>query len=165
MCHSELSCVIPSAAEGPRIFLNAGRPTPSTDQTPSSTLSARALFLVSFRALLDSSASTSRSPERSRRGRIPALFLPVALLVVILEPPQRRIPDPSSPLPMRERIEGEGPYIAALCSRATQDSASALLSVICHSRAQRRIPDLFLLLSPQRRGSKARVQISRAALR
>jgi hypothetical protein len=44
----------------------------------------RALFLKKFaghhtRAPLDNSASTSRSPEHSRRGRIPDLFLPLSL--------------------------------------------------------------------------------------
>ncbi len=53
--------------------------------------------LMSFRALLDSSAPTSRSPERCRRGRIPA--------PVILKAEGRRIPAPSSPRPVRARIE------------------------------------------------------------
>jgi hypothetical protein len=84
---------------------------------------ARALehqaFLVSFRAHQDNSDSTSRSPEHSRRGRIPALIfpsplpcviqsrrgeesrilLPLSLTLCHSEPPRRRIPNPSSPLP------------------------------------------------------------------
>ena len=80
-------CVIPSEAEGPRIFLNASRPTPIPDQSRFLTLATAqwrgppcprfSLFvLMPFRAPPDNSPSTSRSPERSRRGRIPDSFFP-----------------------------------------------------------------------------------------
>jgi hypothetical protein len=38
LSHPESCCVIPSEAEGPRIFLNASRRTPITDQTQRMTL-------------------------------------------------------------------------------------------------------------------------------
>ncbi len=127
------------SAEGPRIFLNASRPTPILDQSRFLTLATAqwrgppsprfSLFvLMPFRAPPDNSPSTSRSPERSRRRRISA---------------------PSSPLPARERIEepalsqpkGEGPYPARDSFRARFKILSPHFSPLCHSRAQRRIPD------------------------
>ena len=103
LCHSELSCVIPSAAEGPRIFLNAGRPTSPTDQAISSTLSSSRSFSLChserswMTRLPPAEALSAAEGEESR------ILLPLAFLVVILEPPRRRIPDPSSPLPVRAR--------------------------------------------------------------
>jgi hypothetical protein len=69
---------------------------------------------------------------------------------------KRRIPDLFLPLSRRERIEGEGPR-SARASRATQDSASALLSCPCVILERSEESRIFLPLSQnwrdRRRGS------------
>jgi hypothetical protein len=112
---------------------------------------------VILERLEDSPASTSPSPERSRRGRIPGLFLPLAL-------------------------KGRGSKVRvriprAILSRATQDSAPHSCPCVILERLEDnpastsrspersrrgRIPALFLPLALKGRGSKVRVRIPRA---
>jgi hypothetical protein len=88
---------------------------------------------IFWRAIQDSAPGFSdiifpfpAGPEKRRQALEPALsategfLLRSPFFIVILEPPQRRIPDLSSPRPVRARIEepalslpkGEGPYPA-----------------------------------------------------
>jgi hypothetical protein len=104
---SQSNCVIPSEAEGPRIFLDASRSTPNHGSTAG--CDARA----SFRCLCHSEPPPAKNP---------ASFFPLQRDLRIV---WRR----SSPLPERERIEGEGPYPASI------------------SRARFRIPPLLAKVS------------------
>jgi hypothetical protein len=103
-----------------------------------------ALAFVSFRARLDNSAPTSRTPECSRRERTRIFFFP-SLPVSFRA--QRRIPDPSSPLPVWERIKepalslpkGEGPIPRAIHFARDLQFCSPFLS-LCHSERPRITP-------------------------
>jgi hypothetical protein len=112
----------------------------------------RSSVLVSSRALLDSLPRPTRGEADARlrasgKGQhfrdsgCPASRLkraPRAYALnspeIILEPPRRRSPAPSSPLPVRARLEGEGPLIARCFARASR-FRSAFLS-LCHSERQ-----------------------------
>jgi hypothetical protein len=70
-----------------------------------------ALFLCHSRALLDNSTSTSRSPERSRRGRIP---------------------DPTSPVIFTGRVTGTRPPTARRSvGEGSASSSQKCASVFC----------------------------------
>jgi len=68
------------------------------------------LFLCHSWALLDNSASTSRSPERRRRGRIPALGL-LCVIPSVAEGPRF--------LPCRVSVT---PLLTGRCHRHTADA-------------------------------------------